>query len=170
MANYPSGEHRKSLLQNCQRDLKRETLSVAPLTDDERWFWHGYDYGFRRVVLGDDAPRSPIDQDGQWFDARLANVAESFYRRKFNKSVVVDRAPPTAEDIAYVEAAYRVARANIDGFMRQSSRAFHSKARQPSLSDAQRSMGVKATEAIPRDPEAAEKAALWAAELEEAAE
>jgi hypothetical protein len=55
------------------------------LSEDDRWLWHAYDYGWRRVVLDDVAKTSPIDRDGVWFDAALAYSAETFYRRKFNK-------------------------------------------------------------------------------------
>lgn len=46
----------------------------------DRWLWHGYDYGFRRVFLGDARALSPIDLDGKWFNGDLADSAERFYR------------------------------------------------------------------------------------------
>lgn len=65
-------------------------LERAFIDEQQRWFWHAYDYGWRRVVMGDNRKFSPIDPDkgdgaGKWYDASLAAVAEKFYRTKLNK-------------------------------------------------------------------------------------
>jgi hypothetical protein len=121
---FPSDAHRQALLQSCHRDLKKETLSLAPLTDEQRWFWHSYDYGWRRVIMEDFSKQSPIDRSGEWYDASLARAAEDFYRRKFNKPRQQPRPDPTPEDIAEVEVICNKIRANIARFVERSQQAF----------------------------------------------
>lgn len=53
---------------------------MSGLTDDELWRWHAYAYGFRAVALGIREEHSPIDPDGDWYDADLAARAEKFWR------------------------------------------------------------------------------------------
>ncbi len=55
------------------------------MSDEDRWRWHAYDYGWRRVMLDDFTKRSPIDDAGEWFNASGAREAELFFRRKFNR-------------------------------------------------------------------------------------
>lgn len=71
---FPSRPHLASLRQNLRKGGSA-TLSVP-----DKWLWHAYDYGFRRVVLGDMQPFSPIDALGEWFTADLVEAAEKFYR------------------------------------------------------------------------------------------
>lgn len=64
----------------------------AAFTTDERWLWHGYDYGWRAAVLGDTRLISPIDPLGKWYDADLAKEAEQFYRAN-------NRSPASSLDV-----------------------------------------------------------------------
>lgn len=82
---FPSVEQRAALLQKCRTNSSPNTLKFAVFTNDERAFWHAYDYGWRRVVLEDYTPTSPIDRDGLWYDGALAYAAELHYRAKFNR-------------------------------------------------------------------------------------
>lgn len=50
------------------------------LTDDERWRWHAYDYGWRRVRLAARTDASPADPDRDWLDAPMADQAEKMFR------------------------------------------------------------------------------------------
>lgn len=51
----------------------------STFTDPELWQWHAYDYGWRRVYLKDRNERSPIDEDGAWYDPALATAAERVF-------------------------------------------------------------------------------------------
>ncbi len=61
------------------------------MTQDDRWRHHAYDYGWRRVFLGDHEQFSPIDppdpmlDHGEWFNAVMAQRAEQFLRERFNR-------------------------------------------------------------------------------------
>ena len=56
---------------------------MSALAADERWHWHAYDYGWRRVALGDVTDVSPIDPQRVWFDADLVEVAERYWRARW---------------------------------------------------------------------------------------
>jgi hypothetical protein len=93
---FPSIADRKGLLQQLQK--AGWNLEKA-FTEQERWFWHAYDYGLRRFLVGDDRKFSPIDPDGKWFDQTLAAVAEKFYR------TTLDKRPPPQRSRQVEEAA-----------------------------------------------------------------
>jgi hypothetical protein len=78
---------------------------MGRLTDEERWFWHAYDYGWRIVQHNDLTRRSPIDPDGQWFDEHLAWTAELWWR-----DVTGKRKPPAP--LTELERAALAARAS----------------------------------------------------------
>lgn len=72
--------------------------SLANFTDLELWCWYAYIYGFRRVQLGAFEKTSPVDPDGTWFNARLAEQAENYYARKFGRSKPQHFLPPSHQD------------------------------------------------------------------------
>jgi hypothetical protein len=51
----------------------------STLTEAERWNYHAYDYGWRRVFLSNHGGSSPIDPDGRWFDNDGATQAERMF-------------------------------------------------------------------------------------------
>lgn len=55
------------------------------MSDDDRWSWHAYTYAFRRVFLGQFDRRSPVDEQGDWFNHGMVVQAERFYRLKYNR-------------------------------------------------------------------------------------
>lgn len=69
--DFPSEAHYKLLAD----------LGFAGRVGDARWHWHAYDYGWRRVFLANRNEFSPIDPEGVWFIATLADSAEEYYRR-----------------------------------------------------------------------------------------
>jgi hypothetical protein len=76
---FPSHEDRKALL----RAIEAAGWNLdRALCEEDRWRWHAYDYGWRRVQLGDDARAAPIDPGGVWFDEVLAGMAEQFHARR----------------------------------------------------------------------------------------
>ena len=72
--NFPSHAH----LTGLRRGLKEGRFNSW--TTEELYYWHAYDYGWRRFRLGDARTKSPIDQEGKWFDQLLADQAFDFYR------------------------------------------------------------------------------------------
>lgn len=61
----------------------RKTLRQAgysSFTDNELWQYHAYDYGWRRVYLFSKSDQSPIDPQGQWFNGKMTEAAEKFFR------------------------------------------------------------------------------------------
>jgi hypothetical protein len=52
------------------------------LSNEDRWCWHAYIYGFRRVQLRQFDKTSPVDGEGHWFNADMADRAERYYRQK----------------------------------------------------------------------------------------
>ena len=64
---------------------ERKKVGINNLSDTARWHYHAYDYGWRRVVLGQGAPNSPIDPEAKWFNGPLADRAEEMWRRFFNR-------------------------------------------------------------------------------------
>jgi hypothetical protein len=63
------------------------------LTDAERWEYHAYDYGFRRVQFGDRSESYTLDPEGKWYAAHLADQTESMYRAIIAKRMQPDRKP-----------------------------------------------------------------------------
>lgn len=79
MTDFPGdADHRR-----LHADRIKAKISVASLSADNRRRYHAYDYGWRRVLLDD--RRSPLDPEGEWFDAVLADQAERYWRIKHNK-------------------------------------------------------------------------------------
>ena len=70
---FPSPTHHAHL---------RQSARSRRLADDELWHWHAYDYGWRRVMLGDTRQTSPIDPQGSWWDAPLVARATAFWRSR----------------------------------------------------------------------------------------
>jgi hypothetical protein len=60
---------------------------IVNLSDPERWHWHGYTYGMRRVLMADFGRVSPVDPLGEWYSDSIASAAETFYRIKFGRQV-----------------------------------------------------------------------------------
>jgi len=54
--------------------------SLEKLGTEDLWRWHAYDYGWRRVMLGDQRRISTLDPEGRWFDAALAADAEEMFQ------------------------------------------------------------------------------------------
>lgn len=93
MPTFPSGANRTALHQKLQAisgGKEANKLDLNLLSTEERWHWHAYDYGWRRVIKSDRQPVSPIDPDGDWYDAALAQAAELYWRRRFNKPTPKD--------------------------------------------------------------------------------
>ena len=115
---FPSLGHRTLLLRKSRGDR----------TTDDQWFIHAYDYGWRRVAIDDKVSPSPIDPERQWFDARLVDAAEAMWRKFFDRPVVREPVGPHSdEDIAAVERACTIIRANLEKFGRRSKAAFATK-------------------------------------------
>lgn len=102
---FPNLLHRNRLLQRC----KDEQYTL--LTDEERWHYHAYDYGWRRIYLNSRNDRSPIDKKGAWFNSALADDAEKMFR-----SVTGKDKPRPPENARVREAAeYRERWARAQG-------------------------------------------------------
>jgi hypothetical protein len=71
---FPSDEHRDEL---SKKGFKGRT------SDQDLFWWHAYDYGWRRVVLQDRQDGSPIDPRRKWFNTDLAAEAEQYWSRKY---------------------------------------------------------------------------------------
>jgi hypothetical protein len=71
-SRFPSRENQKVLLRLCEK-------SKDDLEERDRWRWHAYDYGWRRVFLFDRNPRSPIDPDGDWYNEEFADQVERMF-------------------------------------------------------------------------------------------
>jgi hypothetical protein len=152
----------------CQRIGKSDsTINLDLLAEPDRWHWHAYDYGWRRVMLDEKVDQSPIDRYKRWFEPRLANVAEGFWRRALNKPLPVKHPPATAEEIADTECLCNEARASLDAWARRNKRAFAAKRDIDPIKRVRDAMGVRVAEGSPSgpDPEAAERAAEWKRQL-----
>jgi hypothetical protein len=99
---------------------KQKKSCFASLTVAEKWDWHADTYGFRRAFLDVEShiTTSPCDPEGKWFDPARANAAEAHYRKKFAKPKQAKYIPPTADDIAYVEAVISTIRHTADAIKR----------------------------------------------------
>lgn len=79
---FPSeGNHNR-----LRRSLMDHKGSMESFTDLECWWWHAYDYGWRRVMLGERNHQSPIDPDGDWCNTLLVDQAEVFWRAKTHRN------------------------------------------------------------------------------------
>lgn len=84
MSTFPHMAHRDDLKSKCRRKghdgQELPGLYLEQLSREDRFFWHAYNYGFRRIALGLVDDKSPIDPERKWFDAELAAIAEAFWR------------------------------------------------------------------------------------------
>jgi hypothetical protein len=92
LETFPGRDHHAALRRRC-----RET-GIDALADDDRWFWHAYVYGFRRVTLGIRERHSPVDPEGKWFAGHLADEAERYYAGRFGHRAAAAHKPPTHPD------------------------------------------------------------------------
>lgn len=126
--------------------MRKASGSLREFTDLETWYWHAYDYAWRRVVLANDDTHSPLDPDGAWFNSGLVERAEAFFRAKYRKPKVQPIAPPAhpeeiregCERIPWsrltdnereflqprMDAMFAKMRAGIEGIVARSRRAF----------------------------------------------
>lgn len=81
-------------------DLTRlRTLGISNLSTTDRWRYHAYVYAFRRVVQTSRDQTSPLDAQGVWYSAQMADRAERWYRtERFHQ-------PSRAEPAKYAAAA-----------------------------------------------------------------
>jgi hypothetical protein len=49
--------------------------------ESERWYYHAYDYAWRRMFLGQRNDQSPTDPDGTWLDIGLVEKASPVCRQ-----------------------------------------------------------------------------------------
>lgn len=110
-------------------------------TTEERWFYHAYDYGWRRVVLFDSSDQSHIDPDKLWFDARLAAQAEAMWRKHFRRPAPLRQAPPSSAEVAAVTALASKARANVRDWAAHGRTAMRGP-KENTIADAQASLGL----------------------------
>ena len=57
----------------------------SSLSDAQRWNWHSYDYGWRRVYLHSTTNFSPLDPQEAWFDPQSVAMAEAMFRAKVER-------------------------------------------------------------------------------------
>jgi hypothetical protein len=117
---FPSLSYRAALLQ------KRSCEGYGNLTDDQRFAYHAYDYGWRRVALDDFSVTSPIDSKGVWFNASLATQAEAVWRRTFNRPAAEAVIKPLRfdDDVIHVAKVCAQIRANVERFAKQTQSPF----------------------------------------------
>ncbi len=67
-------------------DLKRLRLvmkmafgSLDGFADEDRWRFHAYDYAWQKFYRQNDAPTSPLDRGGDWFNEGLRNEAIAIF-------------------------------------------------------------------------------------------
>ena len=75
---FPNREHHTGL----RKRLADAGWRLDSLDRQTRFEFHAYDYGWRRWKLQDRNPVSPIDPNGQWFDASLVAAAERMWTGK----------------------------------------------------------------------------------------
>jgi len=95
--------------------------------DADLWWWHAYDYGWRRIILQTRADNSPIDLGRAWRDPQLAANAEVFYAEKFGKKapdIETHRPPPTPEQIDHVERCRELFIANVQAYLKRNRAAW----------------------------------------------
>src|SRR5579883_3507536 len=59
--------------------LRQLVIDSCHLTDENRWHWQSYMYGFRRVFMRDRAEKWAGDPDGKWFNDDLVTRAEALF-------------------------------------------------------------------------------------------
>lgn len=74
--SFPSLEHYQ-LIRKKLRDS-----GYAAFTRDDVWYYHAYDYGWRRVFLNQRNEVSPIDEDGQWFNGLMVDRTEQVFQNR----------------------------------------------------------------------------------------
>jgi len=145
-AKFPSDENLKHLRQK----LRDGNFSLNALTDEERWYYYAYDYGFRRVKLRTRDDMLPTDLDHDWRDQRLAVMAEAFYSRKLglprpDLGPAGFKPEPTPEEVAHVERCVRQILGNIGRWDRRNRAVFAGPRPLLTPEEYQRELGVSAT-------------------------
>lgn len=141
---FPSLEDRTRIL------CLRKELGIAALEHHDRTHLHAYDYGWRRAVLGELTPASPLDPDGRWLDPTMIAAAERMWRIKLNirsPEPGARRQEPTPDDIAHVEAVCNIVRDAIAVVSRRSARVFAGP-QQPPVRQAYDELGSVADECV----------------------
>lgn len=69
---FPSDDDRKRL-----RGLK-----ISEMPDEDRYRYHAYNYGWQRAMLNRFDEFEPLDPDGDWYVANMADRAEEYQRKK----------------------------------------------------------------------------------------
>jgi hypothetical protein len=147
---FPSDENHKGLRRLSRKDGNPDsTLNLALLDEADRWHFHAYDYGWRRVVLDDRSDQSPLDPwPRSWFDEHSVAVAEAYWRRRLNRpapdEIEYRAGPRSAEDIEWVTRAANRARAAIEAFTSRSKAAFRDPRNIKHLEREQTSLGIVA--------------------------
>ena len=80
---FPSRDHREYLGQ------KLLDHGYSLLTEDEQRYLHNYRCGMRRVLLGKFDKRYDGDPNGKFYDEKLADATEDFYKRQFGNRGMV---------------------------------------------------------------------------------
>lgn len=137
---FPSFEDRDRLLQ-----LRKE-IGIHAMDPYDRAHLHAYDYAWRRVVLNEREPSSPIDPDGKYANPTMVASAVRMWRAKLNKPEPAARtADPSPDDIAYVEVACNQIRANLASWAKRNAQAFNG-TRRPSWTPGYDDLGFVADE------------------------
>lgn len=69
------------------------------MSDEDRYRYHAYNYGWQRVMLGRMEPVEPLDPNGDWFIASMAERAEEYHRQKMRmRPKSRYKSPPFQED------------------------------------------------------------------------
>lgn len=66
-------------LQSLRQAWKDANFQWAGLTNAQRWHYHAYNYAYLRIRHGLQSQSYPLDPDGKWFHAELAEAAERIY-------------------------------------------------------------------------------------------
>lgn len=70
----------KEDLATLREKFKKAKGEWAIFSTDERWRYHAYDYGWRRFYYNDHSHSYALDENGKWYDPKLAYEAERLYR------------------------------------------------------------------------------------------
>jgi hypothetical protein len=99
---FPDPQHHEHLRQKCETT---KGLDLKLLTDDERWFWFAYKYGYKRAFLLNDERSLAIDPKGVLFNADLADKAAQMYRGQLRPKPQVLPADLAARNRDYERAS-----------------------------------------------------------------
>jgi hypothetical protein len=73
---FPARGHQEAL----RRKAKiRDGYDTELLTDDERWHWYAYLYGWRRIYPLNNERSMPTDPRGEWFNEPLTAKAAAMF-------------------------------------------------------------------------------------------